>query len=264
MLCARLRRKAPVPEILAVDTSRTLIDADYMLARRLPGESLTSAWLHASPASRERLAIAFAELLRRLHAERFPACGRFEAGELEAFPSWQNYFAVRFERRLGLVGAFPNADRDLLRAIESRWRRGAACLQGGDAMLVHRDLHFGNVLVDGERITGVLDFEASVAGPPDYELDQIRRFVRYPQLFVEPALEAPVSRESFAALRPLLQRHYPELFATPRLRERLALYSLEYDLAALRDCYAGRWGAEAHAHVLARIAAALRAGGVRP
>src|SRR5205814_597461 len=62
-LCARLRGKAPVPEILAVDTSREVLDADYMLARRLPGESLTRAWLRASPPVRERLASAFADLL---------------------------------------------------------------------------------------------------------------------------------------------------------------------------------------------------------
>jgi hypothetical protein len=38
---------------------------------------------------------------------------------------------------------------------------------------------------------------------------------------------------------------------------RLSLYSLEYDLAALVDCYAGRWDAEALRHVTERVRAAL-------
>src|SRR5262249_27847529 len=151
-----------------------------------------------------------------LHAQRFPACGGFEAGELRPSPSWQNHLAERFERRLRIVGAFPNADRALLRAIEERWRRDAAALQAADAVLIHRDLHFGNVLIAGGRISGVLDFEAAVAGPRDYELDQIRRFLRYPQLFVEPSLERGVRRETFEKVWPLLRRAYPELFAVER------------------------------------------------
>ena len=70
---------------------------------------------------------------------------------------------------------------------------------------------------------------------------------------MEPALEHSVTRESFQDLWPLLQRRYPELFSVERLPERLSLYSLEYDLAALRDCYAGRWGSDAYAHVVTRI-----------
>jgi aminoglycoside phosphotransferase (APT) family kinase protein len=260
-LYARLRRRLPVPGVLAVDCSRAVVDADYMLARRLPGASLTRAWLGSSPGQRERLAAAFADLLREIHAERFPAAGGFVEGELQPAVSWQNYFAVRFERRLGIVRQFQGADRGLLAAIEAHWRRLADSLaaggEAGSACLVHRDLHFGNVLVEGDRITGVLDFEAAVAGPPDYELDQLGRFFRYPQLFVEPELAPAATRAGFAAAWPLLRRHYLELFAVPRLADRLALYSLEYDLAALRDCYAGRWEPAALEHVVSRITAAL-------
>src|SRR5205823_14394593 len=100
-----------------------------MLARRLPGESLTRAWLRASASTRERLAAAFADLLREIHAERFPACGGFEAGELRPALSWQHYFAVRFERRLRIVRSCARADQALLRAIERRWQRHAPALR---------------------------------------------------------------------------------------------------------------------------------------
>jgi aminoglycoside phosphotransferase (APT) family kinase protein len=260
-LCARLAERVPVPQVLAVDLSRAVVDADYMLARRLPGVSLTRAWLRVAPAQRERLIDAFAGAMRELHAERFPAPGSFAAGELQPAASWQNYFAARFERRLAIVRRFASADRGLLAAIDARWRQSGSALnppgEPPDACLVHRDIHFGNVLVEGDRITGILDFEAAVAGPPDYELDQLGRFVRYPQLFVEPELAGAVSRAAFAEVWPLLRRHYPELFAVPRLADRLALYSLEYDLAALRDCYAGLWGPAALDHVVDRVAAAL-------
>ena len=58
-----------------------------------------------------------------------------------------------------------------------------------------------------------------------------------------------------------LREAYPELFAIPDLETRLALYSLEYDLAALHDCYLGRWGPAGLAHVLERIRGALAEAG---
>jgi aminoglycoside phosphotransferase (APT) family kinase protein len=260
-LYARLRGRVPVPDVLAVGAAGSLVDAEYLLARRLPGESLTRAWLAAPAARQERLVSRFSELLRAIHAEHLPRCGGFTSGELQPAPTWLQYFADRFERRLERVGRFPNADRGLLQAIDGHWRRTASALDenaGSDPRLVHRDLHFGNVLVEGERITGALDFEAAVAGPIDYELDQLARFLRYPQLFVEPVLEAVATRERFASVWGGLRHAYPELFAPSRLADRLALYSLEYDLAALHDCYAGRWTGAAHRHVLHRLTTALQ------
>ncbi len=262
VLFERLRGRLPVPEVLAVDSSRSLVPADYVLARRLPGESLPRAWLRARPPQRERWMAALAELLRALHAERFSACGGFESGDFRPAASWEAYFDERFRRRLAILRALPSSDRGLLDVIEHRWRSTAASLTiadytGTDWSLVHRDLHFGNLLVNEGEITAILDFEAAVAGPPDYELDQFGRFCRWPRLFVGPELESSTDRADFAPAWEGLRRHYPELFRAARLAERLTLYSLEYDLAALRDCYTGRWGAEALRHVLHRIETAL-------
>jgi hypothetical protein len=101
----------------------------------------------------------------------------------------------------------------------------------------------------------VLDFEAALAAPPDYELDQLARFLRWPSLFLTetPGITAAAFRGVWSGLR----RLYPELFQAPALPTRLALYSLEYDLAALRDCLTGVWDRPVLRHVLARMEAAL-------
>ena len=143
----------------------------------------------------------------------------------------------------------------LLDAIEAFAQRAAPALAAGAPRLVHRDLHFGNVLVEGDRITALLDFEAAVAAPPDYEMDQLARFLRWPALFLSelPGVEAAAFRGVWSGLR----RAYPALFQVADLTQRLSLYSLEYDLAALRDCLAGVWDDSVRRHVLARLQAAL-------
>jgi aminoglycoside phosphotransferase (APT) family kinase protein len=254
-LYERLRGRAPVPEVLALDTSREVAPFDWVVQRRLPGESLARLWLGAGERQRGWLLSQVAETMRALHDERFPACGGFRAGELQPAFSWAAYLDERFERRLQRLHTFPNADRVLLGAIDAFRRRHRGALDDGPIGLVHRDLHFGNLLAEGHRLTGLLDFEAAVAAPPDYELDQVARFLRFPVLFVEE--EPRPAPAHYGGVWDALRRAYPGPFHVRDLTVRLSLYSLEYDLAALRDCYAGRWDATAHRHVLDRIHAAL-------
>jgi aminoglycoside phosphotransferase (APT) family kinase protein len=255
-LLERLRGQAPVPEVVALDESGAALSAAYMICRWAPGEPLARVWLAAEPRRREWLLRQLGELLRALHAVRFPACGELTGGELCPAAGWRDYLEARLRRRLGIVRALPGAPLGLLDAVEAFARRAAPALESGAACLVHRDLHFGNLLVEGDRITALLDFEAALAAPPDYELDQLARFLRWPALFLTdlPGVEASAFRGVWSGLR----RAYPELFQAPRLPERLALYALEYDLAALRDCLTGVWDEPVRRHVMGRMEHTLR------
>lgn len=254
-LFERLRGRVPVPEVVALDETGAAVPAPCLISRRAPGETLARAWLRAGSRQREWLLAQLGELLRAVHEITFPACGDLPGGELQPSAGWSDYLDTRLRRRLAIVRALPGAPAPLLDAIEAFARRSAPALAVGSARLVHRDLHFGNVLVEEDRITALLDFEAAVAAPPDYELDQLARFLRWPGLFLTdmPGVEASAFRGVWSGL----QRVYPELFQAPRLATRLALYSLEYDLAALRDCLVGVWEDAVRRHVLARLEAAL-------
>jgi aminoglycoside phosphotransferase (APT) family kinase protein len=194
-------------------------------------------------------------MLRGLHEVEFPACGDLTGGELRPAESWRSYLGARLRRRLALVRALPGAPRTLLDAVEAFHRNESHALDEGAARLVHRDLHFGNALVEGDRITALLDFEAAVAAPPEYELDQLVRFLRWPQMFLTdmPAVDAGAFRDVWSGLRGA----YPELFHARQLGTRLALYALEYELGGLRDCLAGVWDRAVQQQVVARMEAAL-------
>jgi aminoglycoside phosphotransferase (APT) family kinase protein len=97
------------------------------------------------------------------------------------------------------------------------------------------------VLVEGPHLTGILDFELAEVGPPDYELDTIYRFLRYPAAYAEPGSAARVNPTRFASVWMRLRRQYPELFTVPHLRERLCLYALDYELSCLLQASGNRW-----------------------
>eukprot|EP00826_Nyctotherus_ovalis_P013969 TRINITY_DN13848_c0_g1_i4.p3 TRINITY_DN13848_c0_g1~~TRINITY_DN13848_c0_g1_i4.p3 ORF type:complete len:108 (-),score=12.88 TRINITY_DN13848_c0_g1_i4:155-478(-) len=41
---------------------------------------------------------------------------------------------------------------------------------GGEAVLLHGDLHGANVLIDEGKVSGIIDFGDSLSGPPEYDL----------------------------------------------------------------------------------------------
>jgi len=58
------------------------------------------------------------------------------------------------------------------------WERAIAAYEGqrppSDRVFVHRDFHPGNVLWDNDRVSGVVDWVASCAGPPEEDVAHCR------------------------------------------------------------------------------------------
>jgi aminoglycoside phosphotransferase (APT) family kinase protein len=242
-ILARLKGRIPAPEVLAAGTDDLL--GEYLVQRWVPGENMLRAWQDTPDVTiREWWMTEWTEALRAIHEERFSHPGELPDGELKASPSWRSYIEGRIRRRLDLLMRVPAMDRELILYAERYLRRQAPVLEDGPFCLIHRDLHFANALVEGPHLTAILDFELAEAGPPDYELDTIYRFLRYPGLYAEPGRAARLSPARFASVWVRLKRGYPELFAAPRLRERLCLYALDHDLSCLIQAYGGRWGVE--------------------
>ncbi len=238
-LLPRLRKRAPVPEVIASGNDDLL--GEYLIQRFVPGQSLLRAWEENPDVSvREWWLVQWAAALQAIHEERFPRAGELPRGVLREYPSWRSFLEARIRRRLDALMRVPGVDRSLLLAAERYLRRHAPVLEDGPFCLIHRDLHFANVLVDGPNLTAVLDFELAESGPPDYELDTIYRFLRYPSLFAEPGSAERITSQRFASVWVRLRRHYPQLFAVPHLHRRMGLYALDHDLSCLLQAYINR------------------------
>jgi aminoglycoside phosphotransferase (APT) family kinase protein len=214
---------------------------EFIIQRWVPGKDLLCSWLEVPDVTtREWWMLQWTEALRAIHQERFPKPGELPEGRLKEYPSWRNYIESRIRKRLDSLMRIPAMDRNLIIAAERYLRRQAPVLEDGPFCLIHRDLHFGNVLVSGPHLAAILDFELAEVGPPDYELDTIFRFLRYPSQYVRGTPPHRVTPQRFASVWFRLRRGYPELFAVSHLRERLALYALDHDLSCLIQVYGTR------------------------
>lgn len=152
----------PIPEVVALGEVAGL---PYCVSRRLPGTTVQDA---DQPTLR-RLTGAVDGVLDALAAADLAGTsgyGGFDADGRGAYASWQEFLSSPDER------AFPGVDPTALRELRAALRDlRTGCPEV--RCLVHGDFGSNNLLTDGRRITGVLDWDMAAFGDPLYDVANI-------------------------------------------------------------------------------------------
>jgi aminoglycoside phosphotransferase (APT) family kinase protein len=201
---------------------------EWMVVGRLPGAELAKSWRGLHRSERRRSITELAACLEALHSVEAP---QVRAGEKDAdSPHPLN----RLEAMLAEARLLPTVDGGVLDAAADKLHAALDALDDDPTTLVHGDLHFENVLTDGEgNVSGVLDFEWCRAGPPDLDLDILLHSLADPSLHVASGDGATLERRDFDDVVGWLRAAYPALLAHPRLPERLWVYRLAHELRSL-------------------------------
>lgn len=192
----------PVPQL---EAQGELDGWPYVIMSRVPGEHIGVAWRTLDDRGRSRLAAHLGEAMVALAS--LPR-QRLEARAI----SQDALIAERLERIL-----VDQRARGGDQALEFDLRRFLAelpQLMPADEVVLHADLTDDNVLVSGDRVTGIIDFADAFVGPWTYELAA-------PACFVTRGSSA--HRDSMFRGRGL--EPTPELIATTRAWAILHRYS---------------------------------------
>ncbi len=212
-LLGRLREIVPTWEILA---SGRRGGYTYQIYPFIRGDNLTNTWAQLTATEKDRVVEQLTRHLRALHGLRFEGFGPVQDSARQS-PTWSSCLLDEVEEVLSTLRPLAGGAR--CDAVRSWARSTGACLEDTRRpRLVHNDLWFNNLLVDGSEIVGLIDFEFAVRGAPDLELYKLEYFVRSPEAFH--------SQGDFADFLPRFRAAYPELFAVEDLDARLDLYDL--------------------------------------
>lgn len=152
----RVRRVAPVPRVIAHDAARW--EYPMLVTSRLPGDNLEHHWPTLSTSQRHALATHAGELLAALHTVHSP--DGFGDPHAPHTISWSERVlseARRHGQDMLVCGVCDEVLVDDMLALMTTCTHELDEVQ--TPALVHRDYHFGNLLFEQDRITGVLDFE---------------------------------------------------------------------------------------------------------
>ena len=234
---------------------------EWMIQRRVPGQTLYAAWPTLAAAERRAAIAQLGTILRALHAIPLPAdfTNRWLTAALAPGGRPENAYHPPPARYAPLIEAalqVPAIDRATIRAAAEFIAARLPAFQDDTPVLVHDDVHFMNIMWADGAITALLDFEGAKPAPADQELDTLLRCVREPAFYGGPHER---QRRTTALMREVphdLQAAYPALFAHPRQQERLAVYEALWQLVQILNFAKVDGGADA----LAQLATLLHQG----
>jgi aminoglycoside phosphotransferase (APT) family kinase protein len=209
----------PVPRVVAWGADPAVLGAGFLVMERLPGRPL----LEARPvgmgavlaAVQSRLHGVDAAPLRRALARMVGASsGGGAPGDLTV-----GWYLAELRRRVerGLDGLGP-----ALAWLEAHRPAVGSVGAAGAEVICHGDLHPGNILVEGGRVTGVLDWPNTLLGPPELDVASTLTLLRLASLRGAPVAVRILAR----AARPILVRRYLSAYRglRPLRPERLPYY----------------------------------------
>lgn len=203
----------------------------YQIQQFIPGKMLYLVWAGLQPDEQEAIVAGLAANLKVIHSLGAPYFGD-PRQEAQQFSTWADFLTDKFRRTLEEINALNirMAPGFIELAVEY-FEKHRHTLQGGLPTVVHSDLTLVNMLVNNGQLAALLDFEYAMQAPADYELWVMEAFCLYPNDWAEEGNEVFCSAD-FARFIPLLQKHYPDLFAVEHLRERVNLYHLDAALGS--------------------------------
>jgi len=187
-VCQRLG--IPCSQVLACDTSKQVVDRDFMLVEYIPSIAMVNAPL--AEGKRKELYREMGAYLARLHqviGGSFGFLSRFCAGQ--RFETWGGALIFEVEditSRLERLGGWQPQEAEAMRDIFYRSR--GLLDEISTPHLLHTDLWEGNVLLDRDtlEIVAIIDSDRAVWGDEAFE-------------FASPWMENPALKEGYASFR---------------------------------------------------------------
>jgi aminoglycoside phosphotransferase (APT) family kinase protein len=160
----------PVPEVLALDESKTLVPYAFLITTRLPGETVYDSWNGLEQRTREPLAFEAGRYQALLHRRTLPAFGGLSRLADGGFPTWRAYLEDYVGQNTRQAHDEELLDTTTLSRIEQLLVRFHPLVDAvTTGSLLHRDYHFENLLQQEGRITGIIDFEWAMSGDPAFD-----------------------------------------------------------------------------------------------
>ncbi|MBI2550942.1 aminoglycoside phosphotransferase family protein [Candidatus Uhrbacteria bacterium] len=224
--CRFLHSKLPTPMIVHAGISQE--GRPFMVYKKIVGENLYNKWHLLSEGDRELVIKQICSMLRKINETPYNDYA-LEFG-IDLNISWQNRISLEIQANLQKVeqkGALPQNRID---AVKKYVDANKAVLKEEKIALVYWDVHFDNILIDGTKIVGILDFERVYIAAIDYVLDLVKRMTKYPKKYASEIAENYVKPEDYANLLATYKKYYPELFDFDDLEKRLSLYGVKHSL----------------------------------
>lgn len=221
----------PVPNVIVSDTSKSIIDKCYMIYEKINGNNLYSRWHLLNNEERKHIVNQLACIINHINTVDYKAF--INEFNIDEDINWHKTRYNSLKEKLDKLKSNDVLGDKLLIGIHNYIENNHSVLMEQKIGLTYYDLHFDNVLVSGNKVAALLDFERTDVMSIDYALDTIKRMVQYPYLYASEEYEEFTKQEDYINVLKWFKEFAPEMFDFKDLDTRLSLYSIEYDMHML-------------------------------
>jgi len=223
--------KIPVPKIKVFDKFKKIYGKLFMIYPKIKGSNLYSKWHLLSNDERKNIIKQLCKIIKVIN--KAPYHEFVKKFKINYSDHWHDKILNQIQNSLKKIEKKKLLSPEFIQIIKKFVDDNHHVLTEQKMALVYWDAHFDNILVQGTKIVGILDFERTEVSSIDFILDIVKRMVEYPKKYMSEEFEKFAKKEDYAHLLEWFQKFYPELFDFKNLNKRLDLYAVEHDLDTL-------------------------------
>lgn len=156
----------------------------YAIENRLAGITIDASWKYLSDVARAHIIDEVIVFLKYLRSQKRDEIYSIKTGL--SYNNFYEYLTDDIENVVLGINKYPSA-KDLLNQLLEIINQEKAIQLFADAetTLTHGDLIFHNLLTNKNTLTGVLDWELSFYGDPDYDIFRLMNFKRSAKIYLD-------------------------------------------------------------------------------
>lgn len=157
----------PTPAVVTLDETKEIVGYPFLLMRQIPGQSLESTWGNLSLETQDTLLREMGDLLGKIHNLKPQNVG------------WRNqeeYLGLKKEttKRITKISdellASKVLDTETVSKIKDFYLESPLFTKDIEPSLLHGNFGFGNIIVEDNKIKGIIDWEWASFGHNEEEL----------------------------------------------------------------------------------------------
>jgi len=241
----------PVVKVLAYDFFNKT-DYEVLIMKRSSGSLL----LHdVFSLTQEEQLVIFKQVLdvvTKLSEIKLDSFGFINANEHLA--TYGEFLADDFKKHIVIIRKEKLCTEDDINKVEKYFFDNIGVFADDKtSVFVHTDLHMGNILHEGNRVTAILDFDSALQAPKWVVLRSLLGVIADPSQYVEGTQDFEKFKgKNFYHFLPMLQHELSDVFSDPKLLRKMNIRGVAEGIMWVAGNWSADWNKEMMRNLIER------------
>lgn len=251
VVCDLLPDTMPVVRVLTYDFFNKT-DYEVLIMKRSSGSLLLHDVFNLT--QEEQLAIfkQVLDVVIKLSEIKFNSFGFINADE--HFTSHGEFLADDFKKHIAIIRKEKLCTENDTNKVEKYFFDNIGIFfDDKTPVFIHTDLHMGNILHEGNRVTAILDFDSALQAPKWVVLRSLLGVIADPSQYVEGTEDfVKFKGKDFYHFLPMLQHELSDVFSDPKLLRKLNIRSVAEGIKWISGNWSTDWNKEMMKNLIER------------